>query len=103
MIGISLCLLVLLRDWVDIKPLLRDRALVWVLGTAHVESHSVREDPNLLEAQLLVAHEAVLVFADDQVGCLKFLLLLLCIERLEFREIRCDFPILIFSHLLIEK
>ena len=80
MIVISLLLLVRLRDWVDVKPLLRDGALVRVLRAAHVESHAVREDPDLLEAKRFVAPRALRLVTDHQVGALELALLNLCVE-----------------------
>ena len=72
----------LLHEWVDIESLLSDWTLMWVLGTLHVEGHTVWEDPDLLEAKWLTAHLTLVVFSDDQVGTLQLLRLDLSIEYL---------------------
>jgi len=99
----SVLLASLLVARVDVEPLLRDRALVRVLGAAHVERHAVREDADLLVAQLLVADGAVVVFTDDQIRCFQLLLLLLGIEGLELCKVSCDLTILILGHLRVEE
>ena len=89
---------VILGDRVDIEPLLRDGALVR-FGAAHVESHTVREDPNLLESECFVTPGTFGLIPDDEICTLELSLFDLGIERLKPREIGCDHSVLFLGHL----
>jgi hypothetical protein len=59
-----------IQNRVHVEALSSDWALLWVLGASHMEGHSVREDPDLLEAQLTFAYLALSVLANHQISCL---------------------------------
>jgi len=74
-----------------------------VLSASHVESHSVREDPDLLEAQLTFAHLALSVFADHQVSCLEVVKFDFCVEGFHLNNALGNLRILLDSQLVVEK
>ena len=56
-----------LSNRVNIKPLFGNGALVW-FGTPHVEGHTMRENPDLFEAEGLVAPRAFSLISDYKIG-----------------------------------
>jgi len=90
------------HDGVVIEALLGNRAFTYVGSAGLVEGLSMREDPNLLVAQLVLAYFANHVFSDDQVGLLEGVELNFTVNLFDCSQLNLDLLVLFGGHLVVE-
>ena len=90
------------NDRIVIKTLFGDGALADVLSACLVEGLSMREDSNLLVAQLVLADFAHHVFSDDKVSLLEGVVLSFTVDLFHGSELDLNLLVLLSGHLIIE-